>query len=193
MTDPADLTFRHHTDVEEVRRLLLDIHAEVRGDFGLMSAPFYHVDRFNERLTGYASRPGWEAVIGYQEHTPVGYAFAVPLGENTGWWSAMRDPLPEEYVRETGTRTLALNEILVREPWRGAHGAGAARRIHEELLSGRTEERVTLLVNPQRADGRLKAVYESWGYKEIGQQQPFPDSPVFAAMMRDPLKAPTGA
>lgn len=104
----------------------------------------------------------------------------------------MRQPLPEGYVREDGRRTLALNEVVVRGPCEAPPGSGkgAAHGIHEELVSGRTEQRVTLLVNPAHSDGRLKAVYESWGYEEIGQQQPFPDSPVFSAMMRDPLHRP---
>jgi hypothetical protein len=58
---------------------------------------------------------------------------------------------------------------------------------HEELLAGRGEDRVTLLVNPKAGDGKVQAVYERWAYEKIGEQQPFPDSPVFAAMMRDPL------
>jgi hypothetical protein len=49
------------------------------------------------------------------------------------------------------------------------------------------EERVTLLVNPKAGDGKVQAVYERWGYEKIGEQQPFADSPVFAAMMREPL------
>lgn len=181
------ITYRRTSDVAEVRQLILDIHVEVRGEFGLMDRPFYHRDRFDERLTAYSSRPGWEALIGYQGEEPVGYVFAVPLGADTAWWSAEQEPLPDEYVQEDGTRTLALNEILVRRPWRGAHGQGTARALHEELLSRRREQRVTLLVNPALSGGRLKAVYESWGYKQIGRQQPFADSPVFASMMRDPL------
>ncbi|MFI9155741.1 N-acetyltransferase [Streptomyces sp. NPDC053367] len=181
------ITYKRTSDVEQVRRLIVDIHVEVRGEFGLMDRPFYHPDRFDERLTAYSSRPGWEAVVGYQDEEPVGYVFAVPLGENTGWWTAEKEPLPAEYTQEDGRRTLALNEILVRRAWRGAHGNGMARALHEELLSQRQEQRVTLLVNPALSDGRLKAVYESWGYKQIGSQQPFEDSPVFATMMRDPL------
>lgn len=182
-----DITCRRTSDVSEVRQLILDIHVEVRGEFGLMDRPFYHRDRFEERLMAYSSRPGWEAVIGYDGDEPVGYVFAVPLGENTAWWSAEREPLPADFVREDGRRTLALNEILVRRPWRGAHGRGTARELHEELLAQRKEQRVTLLVNPALSGGRLKAVYESWGYKQIGSQQPFDDSPVFATMLRDPL------
>ncbi|GAQ65403.1 hypothetical protein [Streptomyces scabiei] len=180
-------TYSRTSDVAAVRQLILDIHVEVRGEFGLMDRPFYHRDRFDERLTVYSSRPGWEAVIAYQGDEPIGYVFAVTLGEGTAWWSAEKEPLSDEFVREDGRRTLALNEILVRRPWRGAHGQGAAHALHEELLSQRQEQRVTLLVNPTLSDGRLKAVYESWGYKQVGRQQPFADSPVFATMLRDPL------
>ncbi|WP_371666420.1 N-acetyltransferase [Streptomyces sp. NBC_00289] len=182
------IAYRRTRDVEKVRELIVGIHVEVRGEFGLMDRPFYQRERFNERLTAYSSRPGWEAVVGYQGEEPVGYVFAVPLGEDTGWWSAEREPLAAKYVTEDGTRTLALNEILVRRQWRGAKGKGAAHALHEELLSQRQEKRVTLLVNPALSEGRLKVVYESWGYKQIGTQQPFDDSPVFATMMRDPLR-----
>ncbi|MGW0574996.1 hypothetical protein ACWD25_03320 [Streptomyces sp. NPDC002920] len=48
--------------------------------------------------------------------------------------------------------------------------------------------RVTLLVNPKAGDGKVQAVYECWGYVKIGEQQPFADSPVLAAMMLDPLR-----
>ncbi|MFF3937676.1 GNAT family N-acetyltransferase [Streptomyces phaeofaciens] len=167
-----------------MRRTLVDIHVEVRRrDFGL-TGPFYAAERFDERLSGHSSQPGWETVVAYDGPEPAGFAYATPLGTGTRWWTAMTTPLPDGYTTETGKRTLALNEIVVRRPWRGT---GLARRIHEELLAGRTEERVTLLVNPKAGDGKVQAVYERWGYEKIGEQQPFADSPVFAAMMRAPL------
>ncbi|GHC90322.1 hypothetical protein [Streptomyces flavofungini] len=43
---------------------------------------------------------------------------------------------------------------------------------------------MTLLVNPRAGDGKVQTLYERWGYEKISEQQPFPDSPVFAAMMR---------
>lgn len=177
----TEIDIRHVHDVADVRQTIVDIHVEVRQrDFGL-TGPFYSAERFDERLTGHSSAPGWEAVIGYDQGEPVGFAYAVPLGPKTRWWSAMTTPLPEGYTDETGARTLALNEIVVRKAWRGT---GVARRLHEELLTGRTEERVTLLVNPKAGDGKVQALYEAWGYAKVGEQQPFPDSPVFASMMR---------
>jgi GNAT superfamily N-acetyltransferase len=174
---------KHYTaeHVPEIRQTLLDIHAEVRHrDFGL-TGPFYDVERFNERLNAYAARPGWTVVIGYDAAEPVGFCFGVPLGPDTRWWTAMINDLPEGYTREDGKRTVSLNEIVVRKEWRGR---GVAWQIHQAWLSQRSEERVTLLVNPAAGDGAVQAVYEAWGYRKIGDQQPFPDSPVFASMTR---------
>jgi GNAT superfamily N-acetyltransferase len=81
---------------------------------------------------------------------------------------------------------LALFEIMVRDPWRGT---GLAHRIHEELLAGRDEERATLLVEPEHPN--VKALYEEWGYQHIGDQQPFPDAPLYATMVRQ-LRNPVG-
>ncbi|MFH8729706.1 GNAT family N-acetyltransferase [Streptomyces termitum] len=175
---------RHYTAerLPEIRQHLLDIHAEVRHrDFGL-TGPFYDVERFDERLSTYAARSGWSAVFATEDGEPVGFAFGCPLPAETRWWSSMITELPDGYTDEDGVRTVALNEIVVRKPWRGR---GIAWQIHEEWLSRRTESRVTLLVNPANGDGAVQAVYEAWGYRTIGRQQPFPDSPVFACMTRE--------
>ncbi|MET9734744.1 N-acetyltransferase [Streptomyces sp. NPDC006458] len=189
MTDTGSLKLLRTTDVEKYRRIFLDVHVEVRTEFGLMDSPFNAVDRFDERLTSYASRDGWGAVIALDgDEEPVGYIFGGPLAPGSRWWTSMRQVPPDDFTRETGTRTFAVQEVLVRKAYRGTAGAGVSRMLHETLLAERSEERATLLVDASRSDGRLRAVYESWGYRDIGPQQPFDDSPVFATMMRDPLK-----
>ncbi|MWA07667.1 GNAT family N-acetyltransferase [Streptomyces sp. BA2] len=174
---------RHYTAgrLPDIRQTLLDIHAEVRHRDFQLTTPFYDVDRFDERLSAYASRPGWTSVVGYEEDEPVGFAFGTTLGPDTRWWSSMITELPQGYTDEDGHRTVALNEIVVRKPWRGR---GVAWQIHEEWLTLRTEQRVTLLVNPAAGNGAVQAVYEAWGYRKVGEQQPFADSPVFASMTR---------
>ncbi|MGW2291852.1 GNAT family N-acetyltransferase [Streptomyces phaeochromogenes] len=179
---------RHYAaaGLPEIRQTILDIHVEVRQrDFGLTGS-FYEVESFDKRLTSYTSRPGWTAVIGYDDGEAVGFCFGTTLGPDTRWWNSMTEPLPEDLLREDGRRTVALNEIVVRKPWRGR---SIAWQLHEAWLTHRTEERVTLLVNPAAGDGAVQAVYEAWGYRKIGEQQPFPDSPVFASMIR-PVKQP---
>jgi GNAT superfamily N-acetyltransferase len=175
----GDLEFRHVTAAElpDFRALLIDIYLEVYAD--RLADPFFSRERFDERLTGHAARNDWEAVIAYKDGEPIGYAYGAALQPGARWWMFQLEPLPEDYTEETGSRTLALFEIMVREPWRGS---GYAQRIHEELLSGRKEERVTLLVDPRKES--VKRMYERWGYEHIGDQKPFPDSPLYSTMVR---------
>lgn len=173
----------HYTaeDLPDIRQHILDTHVEVRRrDFGL-TGPFYDVDRFDERLSAYASRPGWTAVLGYEDGDVVGFCFGTALAPDTKWWGSMLTPLPATLMAENGKRTVALNEIVVRKAWRGR---SIAWQLHEAWLTHRTEERVTLLVNPLNGDGAVQAVYEAWGYRKLGDQQPFADSPVFSVMLR---------
>lgn len=77
--------------------------------------------------------------------------------------------------------TLALKEMMMRVPWRKT---GTSRRIHDDLLSRRSETQVALMVNPLAGDGKVHSLYETWGYRDIGKSQPSPDSPVLMAMVR---------
>jgi GNAT superfamily N-acetyltransferase len=175
----TDVVLRHVKlgELESVRQLLLDVYAEVYAD--QLDDPFFTVDRYSERLTSHSSRNGWEAVIGYDGDEPVGYAYAAPLQPGARWWTHQLKPLPADFTEETGVRTLALFEIMVRRPWRGT---GVAHTIHQELLAHRPEKRVTLLVESLHTG--VKRTYESWGYEHIGDQQPFLDSPLYATMVR---------
>src|SRR6185312_8766866 len=94
------------------------------------------------------------------------------------FWKRMVEPVAPNYLDAT---TLVLKEIGVRIPWRGT---GTARRIHDELLSGRDETYVALMVNPLAGDGKVQALYETWGYQAFNAQQPSPDSPHLVAMIR---------
>ncbi|MFI1148212.1 GNAT family N-acetyltransferase [Streptomyces sp. NPDC020817] len=170
---------RYGTDqLSTIRPTLVGVYAEVYEN-EIDEDPFFSVDRFEGRLTGHSARPSWEAVVAYDGGEAAGYAYAAPLPENTGWWAHMLQSLPAVDTAEDGTRTIALFEIMVRAPWRGT---GLAQRIHEELLAGRTEERVTLLVEPGHP--KVRDLYQSWGYQHIGDQQPFPDAPIYATMLR---------
>lgn len=179
-TSPGSVTLRRYDlgELDAVRPTLTDLYAEVYAD--RLSDPFFSLDRFQERLTGHVSRPGWEVVVGQDGDRAIGYAYGAPLPQRARWWAGMLAPLPEHVTHETGTRTLALFELLVLKPWRKT---GSAHRIHEELLAGRPEERVTLLV--EQTHPRVKALYEQWGYENVGDQRPFPDAPVYATMVRE--------
>ncbi|MCC3766885.1 GNAT family N-acetyltransferase [Streptomyces sp. UNOC14_S4] len=181
MTDTTKLVggiaLRHTVAIEPVWSTLIEVYAEVRAD--QLRRPHYSVERYGERLARHAQDPGWEAVIGYDGDEPVGYAYVNTLEPDDRWWRRMTTPLPEGCA---STPTVALKEIMLREAWRKT---GTARRIHDELLARRPEKRVSLLVNPEAGDGKVLALYESWGYEKISEQQPSPDGPILTAMLRD--------
>ncbi|MBH1932918.1 GNAT family N-acetyltransferase [Streptomyces sp. AV19] len=176
-TTSSSIVLRHASDIEPVWSTLIEVYAEVRAD--QLHRPHYSVERYGERLARHAHDPGWEAVVGYDGAEPVGYAYVNTLTADDRWWKRMKTPLPADC---TTTPTVALKEIMVREQWRKT---GTARRIHDELLASRPEQRVSLLVNAEAGGGKVLALYESWGYTKISEQQPSPDGPVLTAMLRD--------
>ncbi len=175
MTTTA-IQFRHATDVETVWGTLIEIYAEVYAE--KLGQAHYSVERYGERLARHASEHGWEVVIGYDGSEPVGYAYANTLLPRDRWWGRMTTPLPQSCAE---TSTVALKEGMLRQAWRGA---GLARQGHDALLANRPEEQVTLLVNPLAGGGKVKALYEGWGYRAVGMQQPSADGPVLTAMLR---------
>lgn len=166
-----------------VRQILLDVYAEVYAE-QIATDPFFSMEWFADRLENHVEGRRWEAVVGYDGDDPVGYGYGCSLSPGARWWSVVVDvsgaPLDEEYTYETGDRTLALFELMVRVRWRRT---GTAHRIHEELLAGRSDQRVSLGNNAEH--GRVRALYESWGYQKVGTSRPFPDAPLYNVLVRD--------
>lgn len=157
---------------------LVGVYAEVYAD--KLGDPFFTVDRFLERFRGHTAREGYALVTCHLGDDLIGYAYGLPLQADTRWWQGLRADAPDDMRRETGRRTFALNEIMVRAPWRRR---GIARRLHDALLAGRSEERATLLVDPSNTPART--AYLRWGWTVLGSLQPFPDAPVYDAMTLD--------
>lgn len=174
--DGLRLERRGAEDFGDIRPQLLAVYAEVYAD--RLGEEFHSVARFDERLGWNTEVPGFAAVVGYLDEAPIGYAYGCTLQAGTRWWNGLRTPVEEGATVETGARTFALSELMVVEKVRGI---GAARAIHDELLRGRPEGRVTLLV--ERDHPRVRALYEAWGYVWFGDVLPFPDAPVYDAMI----------
>lgn len=179
MTTPARLDPRHYgrADAAAIRELLLDVHDEV---YEGSDDPLAGRDAFARFVDSWSARSGFACVVAYDGEQPVGYAYGAPLSTATTWWDKVTPALPEPFTAELGTRTFALSELMVRAPWRGT---GAARRIHDELLASRGEERVTLLVHKEH--GKVRALYEGWGYRTVGETVPFEGAPELCAMVLD--------
>ncbi|MET9915385.1 GNAT family N-acetyltransferase [Streptomyces sp. NPDC006476] len=174
--------FRHYTtdQAAAVRETLLEVYAEVYAD-DIANDPFAGVERFAGGLDNWSARPGWSCVIGYDDDQPVGYAYGAVLPPNARWWGGLLTEVDEDLVRETGARTYALSELMVRIPWRKT---GISRQLHDALLAERTEERATLLV--RQSHPKVHALYESWGWKTIGDLRPrIEHAPLMHAMLLD--------
>ncbi|MFG3287241.1 GNAT family N-acetyltransferase [Streptomyces sp. NPDC048179] len=166
----ATIELRHfgHNDLPAIRQTLLDVHASAYAD---------DMTEFDERFPWFVdhwgSREGYACVIGYDGAQPVGFAYGAPAAPGREWWREhVQDPPADD-------STFAVSELMVRHAWRKT---GTAGLLHEALLGGRTEALAVLLVD--REHPKVQALYEQWGYAQVGYRQPFPDSPNFAVMLR---------
>ncbi|MDQ3152445.1 MAG: GNAT family N-acetyltransferase [Actinomycetota bacterium] len=123
--------------------------------------------------------PGFRLVIASWGVEPIGFGFGHQLPVRTGWWDGALTPLPDDITAEYPGRTFAIIEMAVRRRYRRRC---VARRLHAELTAGRPEERITLLVRPD-APAPQRA-YRSWDYRPVGRIRPFPEGPVYDAMIR---------
>jgi ribosomal protein S18 acetylase RimI-like enzyme len=170
-----------HLDAAGARRIATQVivpvyeasHADELDD------PFHSTERFLERLVAYTQRDGFELVVAYAGGSvPIGLAFGYALPETTRWWRGLVTPVPDGFTDEDGRRTFAVNEIMVRPEWQRR---GVARTMNSELLSGRPERRATLLANPDNAPAQ--AAYARWGWRKVARLRPFPDAPVYDALI----------
>lgn len=168
----ADLVMRHftHHDLPQIRQTLIDIHADAYAD--AMD------DDFNQRFPWFVDHwggnPGFSCVIAYDGHEAVGFAYGAPATPDREWWREHLDPAPEKH------RTFSFSELAVRTERRKT---GAAAALSRALMDDREEYLAVLLVDT--AHPRVQALYETWGYRKVGERQPFPDSPVYAVLLID--------
>lgn len=176
MMSALAIELRTFTTLGTARGDLIDVYADVRAP--LLHLPNYAVTAFGERLDRHGTEPGFMAVLAYADGHPIGYAYGNTIEHGDRYWQRTTPTPADEY---TGRPAVALKEMGVCPAWRGT---GTARRIHDALLATRDEPYVTLMVNPAAVDGKVHALYTSWGYEDIGQSQPSPASPVLTVMIR---------
>ncbi len=175
MTATIELRRYTHDDLDEIRDVLLEVHADAYA--AQMDDPFNQ--RFPWFVNHWGENPGFSCVVGYDGSEPVGFAYGAPAADGREWWREHLIPAPFD------PSTFAVSELMVRVKWR-KHGL--SEQLHEALLNARNEALAVLLVDT--AHPKVQALYESWKYRKVGERQPFPDSPRFAVMVRE-LKAAT--
>lgn len=168
MTSALELRHYSHGDLPEIRQTLLDVHddvykAEKKDEFD---------QKFPWFVDHWGGHPEFSCVIAYDGTEVVGFAYGAPGTEGREWWREHLDPAPEK------SRTFHFSELMVRERWRKT---GTSERLHRALMDAREADLAALLVDVTHP--KVQALYESWGYRKVGERQPFPDSPVFALML----------
>ncbi|WP_440105747.1 GNAT family N-acetyltransferase [Streptosporangium sp. H16] len=129
-------------------------------------------------------RPGFRLTTARSGAEFVGFGYGHLLPADTRWWSALADPVGEEFAAETGSRTFVVIDYGVLPDWRGA---GIGHRIHDELLSGSGAERATLSVQPKAV--RTREVYRRWGWRKVSEKlmdPPIP-APVFEILVLEEM------
>ncbi len=161
-----------------------ELYAEIYAEPPYNEGPA-EVEDFTSGWSQRIDQHNFRLVMARRGDEPIGFAFGYQLRTQTKWWDGALTPLPDEITAEHSGRTFAIIEIAVRGPYRQR---GVGRLLHTHLTAGLSEERITLTVRPD-APAPQRA-YCSWGYRSVGQIQPFPDGPVYDAMIK-PLVAPT--
>ncbi|MFJ2174631.1 GNAT family N-acetyltransferase [Streptomyces sp. NPDC087851] len=159
-----------HGDLPEIRQTIIDAHAEAQGD-----------DPDDELKKGFpwfvdhwGGDPDYSCVIAYNGDEVVGFAYGAPSAPHREWWREHLDPAPVK------SRTFSYSELAVSTKWRKK---GVAELLSHALLDGRDEDLAVLLVDIEHP--RVQALYESWGFRRVGERRPFPDSPVYAVMLAE--------
>ncbi|MFE5118049.1 GNAT family N-acetyltransferase [Streptomyces sp. NPDC056669] len=168
----AGLDIRHfgHDDLADIRQTIIELHAASAGpdrddDFK---------KKFPWFVDHWGGNPEFSCVIAFDGDKAVGFAYGAPASPGREWWREYLDPAPEKDL------TFSYSELAVIPEWRKQ---GLAERLTRTLMAGRDEVLVVLLVDIEHP--RVQALYESWGFRKVGERQPFPDSPVYAVMLAE--------
>ncbi|MFC7244280.1 GNAT family N-acetyltransferase [Catellatospora aurea] len=163
-------------DMVELRDELLSVYREAYAD--KIQQAFFTEDRFWERVEAYARRDGFELVTARVGGSLAGYALGYTLPAGSAWWHGLLNEVDPGLVVEDGSRTFALNYIMVRPSMRRR---GIAEALHAALMRGRPESRATLLVLPDN----ISAIsgYRKWGWHQVGELKPFADAPIYHSLL----------
>ncbi|MGH4008377.1 MAG: GNAT family N-acetyltransferase [Pseudonocardiaceae bacterium] len=182
MANPQpDVELRHYAghNFSAIRNIAIDIYRETFGHE--IDKPFWSVERYSQRLERHATMAGFTAIVAYAHNGPIGFAYGITLPATTRWWATIQPPLTDPaFTHEDGHRTFALFEVIVKP---GHQGQGIGRRIHDHLLSTRSEQRVTIATH--HGNTHARTTYTKWGYRHIGTRQPAPPAPLLDVYLRD--------
>ncbi|MFC5750491.1 GNAT family N-acetyltransferase [Actinomadura rugatobispora] len=136
--------------------------AEIEGVYA-EAFPRYDLDDYRTRMGHQIPARGFEAVTARDAGALAGFVYGLPL-TRSAWWDGLEPPPPDGFTTETGERTFAVIDLAVRSAYRGR---GLGRRLMDELLTGRTEERATLATGMDEHENQQ--MYQRWGWRKVGR------------------------
>jgi ribosomal protein S18 acetylase RimI-like enzyme len=160
---------------------VVDIHAEVHAGLPFGRDRYFAPDAFRERLMVAVWQPKFELCLAETDDGQVAgllYGWALPA--HTRWWRPVAAGLPPELTAEDGSRSVFIQEIMVRPLWRRQ---GVARRMHDFFLAGRTERRGLMCVLPDNEPA--VGAYRRWGWRAVVTAPFGPGEPTFDCLVLD--------
>lgn len=137
--------------------------AEIEGVYAEVF-PRYDLGDYRTRMSRQIPARGFEAVTARHEGTLAGFVYGLPLSARSGWWDGLEPSPAAGFATETGERTFAVIDLAVRPAHRGQ---GLGRRLMDELLAGRAEERATLATGVDADENQQ--MYRRWGWRKAGR------------------------
>ncbi|MFJ8255400.1 hypothetical protein [Streptomyces sp. NPDC094466] len=151
------IAIRHYTRAPALRPLLLDVYTEVYATAARTDVRLPGPLRRRPRPLDRTARLDLRHRLRQRPAHRLRLRSTLP--PRSRWCGGeLLTHVPAESITETGTRTYALSELMVREPWRRT---GTARHLHDTLLTHRPEQRAKLLVYQDHP--KVHALYQSWG------------------------------
>lgn len=180
--ESANVSFHRYTAAEAVhlQSTVEAVYASAYIDAIASGHSFDTVDAFMSRFAVYVANPSLDLMIAYEGDRPIGQTWGWPLTIDSRWWAGLDSEPEPGFTREDGRRTFALSEIMVA---RDRTGRGIAHDLHDRLLSARSEQRATLLVEPENTAARR--AYLHWGWRKAAQLRPaWDDAPIFDVFIK---------
>ncbi|GAA1801685.1 GNAT family N-acetyltransferase [Actinomadura chokoriensis] len=148
-----------HLDGDGARARFSEIEAVYAEAF-----PGYDLGDYRARMAGLLARSGFDVVTARRDGVLAGFAYGTPLPIGSHWWDGLKPSASEAFTAETGERTFAVIDLAVRPSHRGS---GLGRRLLDDLLTARPEERATLATAPHEHE--VQAMYRRWGWRHVGR------------------------
>ncbi|GAA2332957.1 GNAT family N-acetyltransferase [Dactylosporangium salmoneum] len=161
---------------EAILQQMADIYVEAYAEPPYNAGPLWDREAFLARTRRQRDRDGFQLELARSGSGDlIGFAFGFTMPAD-GWWAgSTTEPPPAVQA----ARKFAFIELVVQRRWRGN---GIGRALHDTILNTRLEPYAILTA---LAEAPARAMYERWGWIQIGSEQHTTDSPLLDSLVLD--------